>query len=126
MTARQTPKRILSVTDASVTVGSIIERGGSFIAYDVCGVLVGKYESRTQAMLAMPPCRTKAAYSKAADAILKRSRCDAMTGAKIDKKYRRDKRAESKHLGRRWREKTRKLGKLGPASPVRHVEMEKA
>jgi hypothetical protein len=125
VTARQAPKRIFSVTDGFVTVGSISERDGSFIAHDASGALVGEYESQTEAMRAIPPCKTKTDYAKAADAILKRSRYDAMTGAKIDKKYRRDKHAESRRLGRYWREKTRKLGKLGPASPVKPVEVER-
>jgi hypothetical protein len=125
VTARQALKRILSIASGSVAVGSIVERHGSFNAYDVSGAMVGKYESETEALRAIPPCRTKADYARAADAILKRSRYDAMTGAKIDKKYRRDKRAESKRLGRHWREKTRKLGKLGPASPVKSVEVGK-
>jgi hypothetical protein len=124
VTARQTPKRILSVAGGSVAVGSI-KRHGSFIAYDASAALVGKYESQSEAMHAIPPCETKADYAKAADAILKRSRYDAMTGAKIDKRYRREKRAESKRLARHWREKTRKLGKLGPASPVKPVEVGK-
>jgi hypothetical protein len=47
-----------------------------------------------------------------------------MTGAKIDKQYRRNKHAESKRLGRHWRAKGKKLGSLGPASPVRPVEKE--
>lgn len=125
MSARQTTKRILSVAGGSLAVGSVVERDGSFIAYDVSGALVGKYESQAEAMRAIPPCRTKADYAKAADAILKRSRYDAITGAKIDKQYRRRVRAESKRLGRHWREKTRKLGKLGPASPVKPVEVGK-
>jgi len=47
VTARQTPKRILSVAGGSVAVGSIIKRHGSFIAYDASGALVGKYESQS-------------------------------------------------------------------------------
>jgi hypothetical protein len=61
--------------------------------------------------------------TKQADAILKRARCDIVTGARKDKQYRRNKRAERKRLGRHWRAKTQKLGKLGPASPVRPVEV---
>jgi hypothetical protein len=126
VTARQTPNRILSVAGGSVVVGSIIERHGSFVAYEASGAVVGKYESQTEATRAIPPCKTKTEYAKAADAILKRSRCDAITGARKDHEYRRKKRAESRRLARHWRKKTRKLGKLGPASPVKRIDMEKA
>ena len=59
--------------------------------------------------------------AKEGDAILKRARCDAMTGAKKDPQYRRNKRTESKRLARRWREKLKKLETLGPASPARSI-----
>jgi hypothetical protein len=59
--------------------------------------------------------------AKQADAILKRARFDAMTGAKKDRDYRRNKRAESKRRGRQWRERQKKLGKLGSASAVRTI-----
>jgi hypothetical protein len=62
--------------------------------------------------------------AKGADAILKRARCDAMTGAKKDRDFRRNKRAESKRLGRHWCDKRNKLGKLGPASAVRIISEE--
>jgi hypothetical protein len=62
--------------------------------------------------------------AKQADVILKRARCDTVTGAKKDRNYRRNKRAERKRFARRWREKRKKLGKFGPASPVRVIEPE--
>jgi hypothetical protein len=68
--------------------------------------------------------QTKAELAKEASAILKRARCDAMTGAKKDRDYRRNKRAESKRVGRQWRAKQKKLGKFGAASPVRNIPPE--
>jgi hypothetical protein len=59
--------------------------------------------------------------AKQADAILKGARCDAMTGAKKDRAYRLNKRAENRRLSRQRRARTMKLGKLGAASPVRNV-----
>jgi hypothetical protein len=117
-------ERILSVADGHVTVGSITERDGIFIAYDATGALVGKFTTQRDGLRAIPPCRTRFDLAKAGSALLKRDRCDAMTGAKIDKQYRRNKHAESKRLGRHWRAKGKKLGSLGPASPVRPVEKE--
>jgi hypothetical protein len=75
---------------------------------------------------AIPPRHTRLDLAKQADAILKRARHDAMTGAKIDQQYRRQKRAESVRRARRWRAKRKKLGTFGPASPVRRIEVEKA
>jgi hypothetical protein len=124
MTARrQTPKRILAVTDGSIRVGSITERAGVFYAYDATGALVGKFTTQTEAMRAIPPCRTRFEFAKAGSALLKRDHRDGVSGAKLDKQYRRNKRAESKRLGRHWRAKRKKLGSLGPASPVRPVEV---
>jgi hypothetical protein len=57
-----------------------------------------------------------------ADEILKRARCDAVTGAKKDRQFQKNKRAESRSLGRHWRARKKQLGKFGAASPVRHVE----
>jgi hypothetical protein len=111
--------KTLATCDGTEGYGTIIERDGVFISYDASGALVGKYSTQREAMRAIPT------LTKQGDAILKRARYDATTGAKIDKKYRRDKRAESKRLGRHWREKKWKLGKLGPASPVKHVEVGK-
>jgi len=63
------------------------------------------------------PNRLKLA--KQADAILRRARCDTVTSAKMDRQYRRDKSAERKRFARHWRAKRKRLGKFGPASPVR-------
>jgi hypothetical protein len=54
-------------------------------------------------------------------AILRRARRDAVTGAKKDRPYHLNKRAQNKRLGRHWRAKHKALGKLGAASPVRIV-----
>jgi hypothetical protein len=59
--------------------------------------------------------------AKQGDAILKRARYDAMTGAKKDRQYHKKKRAESKRLGRHWRARSKKLGKIGAASPVKNI-----
>ena len=56
-----------------------------------------------------------------ADAILTRANCDITTGAKQDRKYRRNKRAERKRLARLARARNKKLGKFGAASPVRNI-----
>jgi hypothetical protein len=77
--------------------------------------------SQVEAMRAIPPCRTRFDLAQAGAALLKRDHRDAVTAAKIDKHYRRNKRAESKRLGRHWRAKRKKLGSLGPASPVRTI-----
>jgi predicted ATP-dependent serine protease len=42
-------ERILSVADGHVTVGSITERDGIFIAYDASGALVGRFTTQTEA-----------------------------------------------------------------------------
>jgi hypothetical protein len=68
--------------------------------------------------------QTKTELSKAAKAILKQARCNTMTGAHKDRDYRRNKRAESKRLGRHQRARTKKLGKMGPASAVRTISVE--
>ena len=60
--------------------------------------------------------------SKQASAILKKSGFDAFTGVEKNKQFHRSKRARQKKASRRWRECTRKLGKLGPASPTRRID----
>ena len=64
--------------------------------------------------------------AKQADAILRRAHCDVVTGAKKDSAYRRAKRAQQKHVGRCWRARSKKIGKLGAASPVRTIPPEGA
>ena len=71
-----------------------------------------------------PTKQTKAELAKEASAILKAARCNTMTGANKDRAYRLNKRAESKRLGRHQRERVKKLGKLGPASDVRTINLE--
>ena len=56
-----------------------------------------------------------------ADALLKAARLDPMTGAKKDRAYHRNKRAENKRRGPHQRAKRKQLGTLGPASSVRTV-----
>ena len=64
------------------------------------------------------------ALAKEADGLLKQARCNTMTGANKDRDYRRNRRAESKRLGRHQRARRKKLGKLGPASAVRIISAE--
>ena len=59
---------------------------------------------------------------KRASALLSRSGFDAVTGARMDKQYRRNKRAEAKVAARRCRQRKKKHGKFGAASPVRQIE----
>ncbi len=67
--------------------------------------------------------KTKNSLARAADAILKRAGFDAMTGiAKNDKRFQRNKRAKQKRAARSWRERIKKFGKFGAASPARRVE----
>jgi hypothetical protein len=65
--------------------------------------------------------RHNLALAWAADAILKRANCDTETGAKRDRRYRRNKRAERKRFARRARARSKNFGKLGAASPVRNI-----
>jgi hypothetical protein len=65
--------------------------------------------------------RSSIALAKEADAILERANCDTTTGAKQDRPYRRNKRAESKRLARHRRTRSKRLGKFGAASPVRTI-----
>jgi hypothetical protein len=60
--------------------------------------------------------------AKQANAILRRARCDVITGAHKDKFYHRSKRAQARRFGRQRRVKLKKLGTLGAASPVRVVD----
>jgi hypothetical protein len=68
--------------------------------------------------------QTKAELANEASAILKRAHCDARSGAKKDKQYRRNKSAQNKRFGRHWRDRRKKLGKFGAASPVRSIPPE--
>jgi hypothetical protein len=56
-----------------------------------------------------------------ADAILEGAGCDTVTGAKKDRRYRRNKIAKRRRLARLWRARRKKLGKFGAASPVRII-----
>jgi hypothetical protein len=47
----------LAVTDGASTVGFLIERDGSFFAFDQDGTLLGEYATRTQAARAIPRVR---------------------------------------------------------------------
>jgi hypothetical protein len=44
----------LSVTDGAITVGYVVERDGSFFAFDVTGTLVGEYGTRRAAVRSIP------------------------------------------------------------------------
>ena len=66
----------LTVTDGAVTVGFITESGAKHFAFDAAGTLIGEYKTRVEAVRAIPN------LIKQASAILKRARCDAMTGAR--------------------------------------------
>jgi hypothetical protein len=59
---------------------------------------------------------------KQADALLKSAGCDSMTGQKIDRDYRLNKRAEQTRFRRWWRQRAKRLGKFGPASRVRTIK----
>jgi hypothetical protein len=61
---------------------------------------------------------------KQADARLKVANYDVMTGELKDRNYRRNQRAKSPKLRRRSRERTKLLGSLGAASPVRTISIE--
>jgi hypothetical protein len=67
------------------------------------------------------PARRRRQLAEQGDAILRRARCDAVTGAKQDRQYRRNKRAERKRFASHWRARGKKLGKFGAASPVRNI-----
>jgi hypothetical protein len=74
----------------------IIERNGRVHAFDRQKEPVGIFKTRAEAMGALD-------LAKQADAMLQRANCDVVTGAKKDRAYRRAKRAQQKHVGRRWR-----------------------
>lgn len=64
--ARVRPKRIrhpipkpdapgaLAVSDGTMTVGHVVEHDGSVCAFDITDTLVGKFETQTEAMRALP------------------------------------------------------------------------
>lgn len=54
-----------------------------------------------------------------ASSILRRARIDPVTGLKLDKRYRSNKRAERKIIARHNRKRTKKLGKFG--APLQHA-----
>ena len=66
----------------------------------------------------------KLRLAKQADVILRRANCDAMTGEKKDRQYRRDMRVKRKYLNRRRRVKAIQFGKLGPASVGKRITRE--
>jgi hypothetical protein len=59
------------------------------------------------------------------DAILKRARYDSITGALKDRQYYRNKNAEQRRRARHSRARRKKLGRFGPASPARRIEIGK-
>ncbi len=63
----------------------------------------------------------RVALAEQADAILRDAQCDVITGASKDSQYCRDARAKAKRLSTHRRAKTKRLGKFGAASPVRHI-----
>jgi hypothetical protein len=62
------------------------------------------------------------ALARACSAILRAANCDTLSGAKKDREYKSNRRAEQRIAHQRLREKRMKLGTLGAASPVRSVK----
>jgi hypothetical protein len=61
---------------------------------------------------------------KAADAILKKARCDALTGEKKDRQYKRKKQAENRAYRayeKQFGKSNAQFGKLGAASRLRRL-----
>jgi hypothetical protein len=94
--------------------GRLMERHGRVHAFGPQDEPVGTFKTRIAAKSAL-------SLAQQADAILKRARCDPETGAKQDRKYRRNKRAERKRFARLARARSKKLGKFGAASSVRNI-----
>jgi hypothetical protein len=65
------------------------------------------------------PDQSKIDLAKQADELLRRANCDALTGAKKNRRYRLNERAKNRKLGPHRREREKKLGKFGATSPVR-------
>jgi hypothetical protein len=68
----------------------------------------------------------KTLLMKAADELLRKANCDALTGERKDREYEMKTRAASKRARRLMRLKEREFGKLGAASRVRRIEPEGA
>ena len=47
----------LTVSDGTATAGTIVERDGSYFAFDAAGTLIGEFKTRAQAMRAVPSVR---------------------------------------------------------------------
>jgi hypothetical protein len=92
----------------------ISRSNGRVCAFDQENQLIGNFRTRVEATRALN-------LTQQADAMLKRARCDAVTRARQDRRYRRNKRAESKRFARLRRAKRKKLGNLGAASPVKTI-----
>jgi hypothetical protein len=122
--ARQAPDRArpvgLAVHDGRQCIGVIRQQGDNHIAFTTTGECIGTYPSRRAAVRAIR--MTRLDLSKQASAFLGRAGFDPFTGAKRDKQYRRNKRAEDRIAGRRWRKRQKELGKFGAASPGRHID----
>jgi len=65
--------------------------------------------------------RSRCDLARQADAMLRRARCDTVTGAKKDRQYHRAKKAERKRLARLSRARRKKLGTFGLPSPVKTI-----
>lgn len=64
----------LAVSDGMTARGSIVERDGSFFAFNADGVLVGEFPALRQAMRAVPPAMKSSARAGAATASCKPQR----------------------------------------------------
>ena len=122
--ARQAPDRArpvgLTVHDGRQCIGVIRQQGNKHIAFTTTGERIGSYDTRRAAVRAIRMAHL--GLSKQASGILSRAGFDSFTGAKKNKQYRRNKRAEERIAGRRWRERQKELGKFGAASPGRHID----
>jgi hypothetical protein len=75
-----------------------------------------------QTMTETIPPRKTSVLLRQADQMLRRARCDTVTGERKDHSYKLRKRAERKQARRLTKRKEREFGKLDAASPVRRIE----
>lgn len=50
-----TTKHLISVSDGQDQVGTLVERGGEYLAYDLVGNLVGSFPNQLTAARSLPP-----------------------------------------------------------------------
>src|SRR6516165_4419779 len=82
----------------------------------------GRKKGKQATMTETIPPRKTSVLLRQADQMLRKARCDTVTGERKDHSYKLRKRAELKRARRLTRRKQWKLGKLGAASPVRRIE----